>query len=423
MTTTALLDLNDTNLQLWHEDAVLQSPGYALLDGRQYTFGDTARSAARMRPRDINTRYWWQLNTEKLQPALGHARHTADLVHAHLLDIHARGGAPDELILAVPGSMARDQLALLLGIIGQCPFNAAALVNRSVLLASAHAADIPASGNMAHLEIQLHQAVISLLAQSDGQIVLQQTIPLPGCGLLQLQERLIALVATGFVRQTRFDPRRNADSEQQLYDALPNMLQSLINNPETNVEVMGYRARINRAELRGASDLLFSSVTDTLGIAHPKNQIIIDPIAGLLPGLVEYFPQATLIEDESLPGAFQRHRNFLLENTSGGEDGTLPFITALPCKFSRTPPAKVDVPTATHLLIDGVARALLPGGTAVKHGLELFTQDDKWTLRGSVNASVNGANYSSQRPLVCGDRISCAEDEIFCAQLIAVCGP
>jgi hypothetical protein len=134
MTTTALLDLNDTNLQLWHEDAVLQSPGYALLDGRQYTFGDTARSAARMRPWDINTRYWWQLNTEKLQPALGHARHTADLVHAHLLDIHARGGAPDELILAVPGSMARDQLALLLGIIGQCPFNAAALVNRSVLL-------------------------------------------------------------------------------------------------------------------------------------------------------------------------------------------------------------------------------------------------------------------------------------------------
>jgi hypothetical protein len=441
MTTSALLDLNDTNLQLWHEDAVLQSPGYALLDGKQYTFGSTARSAARLRPRDINTRYWWQLNTERLQPALGHARHTADLVHAHLLDIHAQGGKPDELILAVPGSMARDQLALLLGIIGQCPFSATGIVNRSVLLASAHAADTSVSGNMAHLEIQLHQAVISQLAHSDGQMVLQQTTPLPGCGLLQLQERLIELIASDFVRQTRFDPRRKADSEQQLYDALPKVLQSLINNSETNVEVMGYRARINRAELRGACDLLFSSVTDTLGIAHTQDQIIIDPVAGLIPGLLEHFPQATLIENKSLPGAFARHRKFLLESKSGDEDDALPFVTSLPCEISSTSPARTpapnepapiiseptpvepDVPAATHLLVGAVARALLPSGTPVRHDLELLRQDGSWVLRGSVNASVNGAGYNHQRPLVCGDRISCAEDENFCAQLIAVSGP
>ena len=439
MTTSALLDLNDTNLQLWHEGAVLQSPGYALLDGKQYTFGSTARSAARLRPRDINSRYWWQLNTEKLQPALGHARHAADLVHAHLLDIHAQGGKPDELILAVPGSMARDQLALLLGIIGQCPFNATGLVNRSVLLASAHAVDTPVSGNMAHLEIQLHQAVISQLAHSDGQIVLQHTTPLPGCGLLQLQERLIELIAADFVKQTRFDPRRKADSEQQLYDALPKVLQSLINNSETNVEVMGYRARINRAELRGACDLLFSRVTDTLGIAHPQDQIIIDPVAGLLPGLVEHFPQGTLIKNESLSDAFQYHRKFLLESKSGDEDDTLPFLTSLPYKISSTSPtqttsepaqvvsepapAKPDSPAATHLLVGAVARALLPSGTPVRHNLELLRQDGSWVLRGSVNASVNGAGYSPARPLVCGDRISCAEDENFCAQLIAVSGP
>lgn len=440
MTTSALLDLNDTNLQLWHEDAVLQSPGYALLDDRQYTFGSTARSAARLRPRDINTRYWWQLNTERLQPALGHARHTADLVHAHLLDIHAQGGKPDELILAVPSSMARDQLALLLGIIGQCPFNATGLVNRSVLLASAHAADTSVSDSLYHLEIQLHQAVISQLAHSDGQMVLQQTTPLPGCGLLQLQERLVELIAADFVRQTRFDPRRKADSEQQLYDTLPKVLQSLINNSETNVEVMGYRARINRAELRSACELLFSSVIDTLGTTLPQDQIIIDPIAGLLPGLFEHFPRATLIDNASLPSAFQRHRKFLLESKSSDEDDTLPFVTSLPCKasgisspqasvpnqpapvISEPTTAKPDCPAATHLLIGAVARALLPSGTAVKQGLEIFSQNGNWALRGSVNASVNGSDYRPEQYLVCGDRISCAEDEHFCAQLIAVSG-
>jgi hypothetical protein len=439
MTTSALLDLNDTNLQLWHEDAVLRSPGYALLDGNQYTFGSTARSAARLRPRDINTRYWWQLNTEKLQPSLGHARHTADLVHAHLLDIHAQGGKPEELILAVPGSMARDQLALLLGIIGQCPFSATGLVNRSVLLASAVTEGTPVSGNLSHLEIQLHQAVISQLAHSDGHIVLQQTTPLPGCGLLQLQERLIELIAADFVRQTRFDPRRKADSEQQLYDALPKVLQSLVNNPETNVEVMGYRARINRAGLRSACELLLSSVTDTVGTISPQDQIIIDPVAGLLPGLLAHFPQATLIDNNSLSNGFQRHKNFLLESRSGDEDDTLPFVTSLPCKISspspeltsseptqivsEPAPAKPVGPAATHLLVGAVAKALLPSGTTVKQGMELFDQDGNWALRGSASASVNGADYNPERPLVCGDRISCAEDESFDAQLIAVSGP
>jgi len=68
--TIALLDINDSNLQLWHGDAHLQSPAYALLQGQTYRFGTPARATARLQPRDINTRYWWQLSTEALQPAL-----------------------------------------------------------------------------------------------------------------------------------------------------------------------------------------------------------------------------------------------------------------------------------------------------------------------------------------------------------------
>ena len=88
----ALLDINDSNLQLWHGSTHLQSPGYALLVERQYRFGNPARAAARLQPRDINTRYWWQLSTETLQPALGPARHTGDLVHAQLQELHRDGG-------------------------------------------------------------------------------------------------------------------------------------------------------------------------------------------------------------------------------------------------------------------------------------------------------------------------------------------
>src|SRR5690606_27732174 len=109
---------------------------------------------------------------------------------------------PDELLLAVSGSMQHEQLALLLGIVQQCPFTAVGLVNRSVALGSLYGQ----GGRLFHLEIQLHQAVISELAERDNQMELQRTVPLPGCGLLQLQERLVELISAEFVRQPRFDP-------------------------------------------------------------------------------------------------------------------------------------------------------------------------------------------------------------------------
>ena len=116
----AFLDINDCNLRLWHGDRKVQSPGYALLEGRDYRFGQEARGAARLQPRKVNTRYWWQLSTEALQPALGPARHTADLVHAHLLELHRQAGEPAQLQLAVSAGMSREQLSLLLGIAQQC---------------------------------------------------------------------------------------------------------------------------------------------------------------------------------------------------------------------------------------------------------------------------------------------------------------
>ena len=275
--TIALLDINDSNLQLWRGAELLQSPGYTLLDEQQYVFGHPARAAARMRPRDINTRFWWQLNTEALQPALGPARHTADLVHAHLLDIYQQAGQPEELMLAVSSSMQRDQLALLLGIIERCPFNAVGLVNRSVAMASLYGGP----GKLYHVEIQLHQAVISELAESNGDVELKRVIPLPGLGLLQLQERLIEIIAAAFIRQTRFDPRRKADAEQQLYDALPDALSALESASEYNMVVMGYRARINHSDLLEAGGHLFSSAPEAIGVLNQGDRVLLDPAAGL----------------------------------------------------------------------------------------------------------------------------------------------
>ena len=102
MAPSPLLDINDCGLSLWSAgEQQLLSPGYAYLQGSDYLYGEQARGQARLHPREINHRFWWQLNTEPLQPALGPARHSADLVHGHLLDIHQQAGRPDQFILAV----------------------------------------------------------------------------------------------------------------------------------------------------------------------------------------------------------------------------------------------------------------------------------------------------------------------------------
>ena len=422
--TVALLDINDSNLQLWHADRQLQSPGYALLEGKQYRFGNSARAAARLHPRQINTRFWWQLNTQALQPALGPARHTGDLVHAHLLDIHQQGGKPEEILLSVSSSLQRDQLALVLGIIQQCPFNAVGLVNRSVALASLYGGP----GKLYHLEIQLHQAVISELAEGGGKVELQRSIPLPGCGLLQLQERLVEIIAAAFIRQTRFDPRRKAETEQLLYDALPGALRELQSASETNLEVNGYRARIVRSELEAAGKRLFNSAPEAMGVLTPGDRVIVDPLADLLPGLRNSIPQAEILATDALPKALNRHMDSLVQRNE-----TLNFITALPSLTREStaqrhsdregdvpesrptqedPPAMATGEAPTHLLRGAIAQALEESGTELETGLELYCDHGHWLLRGDLvtQAQVNGNSYQPDAALKPGDTITSGAD-------------
>jgi hypothetical protein len=416
--TVALLDINDSNLQMWCGDVLLKSPGYTLFDEQQYIFGHPARAAARIRPRDINTRYWWQLNTEALQPALGPARHTADLVHAHLLDMHKQAGEPEEILLAVSSGMQRDQLALLLGIIEQCPFNAVGLVNRSVALASLYGGP----GKLYHVEIQLHQAVISELTESSGDVELQRVFPLPGCGLLQLQEKLVEIIAKAFIRQTRFDPRRKADAEQQLYDALPDALGALDSASEYSLVVMGYRARINRSDLLDAGRRLFSSAPEVIGVLNRGDRVILDPAAGLLPGLVDQFPQAEFVSSTALPRIVEQNRSRLLQR-----DQALDYITTLPSSTQliepasketlrdsqqQTPAASEPEQTAravpTHLLTGASAIPLVASGTELGEGWSLHYSDGDWQLQGDSphTVQVNGKDCTSGQVFHCGDTIT-----------------
>tara|TARA_R110002110_G_scaffold405241_1_gene624254 strand:+ start:89746 stop:91041 length:1296 start_codon:yes stop_codon:yes gene_type:complete len=426
----ALLDINDSNLQLWHRDHHAQGPGYALLEGNTYRFGGPARAAARLQPRSVNTRYWWQLSTDALQPALGPARHTADLVHAHLQALYEEAGQPATMVLAAPASMQREQLALLLGIVQQCPFDAIGLVNRSVALGSLQ--DV--SDRLWHLELQLHQAVLTELRRDGNMLRFHQSLPLPGCGMLQLQERLVDIIATAFIRQTRFDPRRNAATEQQLYDALPTLLQSLSRTRESNLDIKGYQARITVEELLGATDPLLASLPRTAGTQTMPHPVIGDPLLALLPGLRDRLEGLELLPEDALASAVAQHSTHW---SAPGE--ALAFINALPClAASRATPDQPSAPGDAQAPSSTASRQVTPAGNSPTHllqngraqplsawdGRELVAQctlqhDSKgWILTGETSAVlVNDSPAPSGQPLYSGDTLAWAGQH---AQLIEV---
>lgn len=418
--TIALLDINDCNLQLWHGEHHVQSPGYALWEGGEYRFGTAARAAARLRPRDVATRYWAQLGTQPLQPALGPARHSADLVHAHLLALHREAGEPEELLLAVPGSMEREQLALLLGIIEQCPFRAVGLANRSVALAQSAAGGRP----LYHLEFQLHQALLTRLEDDASERRLGRVQPLAGCGLLQLQERLVEIIAAAFIRQTRFDPRRQAASEQRLYDALPAALTQVRREGEARLEIAGYSARLAAAALAEAGERLFRAVGEAL--AGESAQLLADPLTALLPGADTSLPGLHILEVERL-----RHTLPDFEAQVVRRDAPLVLVSALPLSANAGetappeaeteappavptpttgPPATPAGPAPTHLLQGFRARPLRAEGTDLGAGWELYRAGGAWLLRGpdSQPATVNGQPYTEGRHIHCGDTLAVA---------------
>jgi hypothetical protein len=332
---TAVLDINDCELRLWQGgELILASPGFALLQDAQYQFGQSARAEARLHPRNINHRFWWQLNTEPLQPSFGPGRHSADLVHGHLQSIFEQGQRPQQIILAVPGNLSSEQLSLLLGIVGECPFDIVGLVDRAVGAAST----IPLESQGLHLELQLHQAVLTHLELADGHIQRTAATTIPGGGWLAIQDAIGNAIADAFIRQTRFDPRRKADTEQTLYDQLPKILEQLDQRNEYDLELAGHRARLEYSQMAEACHNHCQRIVQSLPQASP--QLLLDSRLALLPGLKQQLNAPQILADNAAALAISKAEAAVL-----CEPSDIRFITRLPATAQASPaPAREPEP-------------------------------------------------------------------------------
>ena len=239
------LELNDSGIlaaggsppKLLDVDGQAQeSPGYALPQKKGVLVGKTAESKAHLFPRQILNHFWDQLNTETLEQTGKHfPLNHAELVFHHLAliwrQLQSRG---EEVVMAVPSFYDREHLGLILGIAQELDMP----VKGFVPLALAASSHICPEKMLLYLDIHLHRIEVIYLEQGEH-LTLRDSATTFERGLQRLYRKLADMIAQEFVRTTRFDPFHRADSEQELFNRLPDVLPHFNHNSSLVFELTG----------------------------------------------------------------------------------------------------------------------------------------------------------------------------------------
>lgn len=384
-----LIQLNDRNVCLRSEDDILvQSPGFANIADKQPVFGEEARRVARLHPRKTYTQFWSQLSLDPLVNANNLFRHQADLAFAHLNDIAGRHDLEEEVIFAVPSNYNRNQLSILLGLVQSCKFDAVGLVDMPLLMAgkSGH----PESS--VYLDIQLHQSVLTTFSTGEGRVMREKVVQIPGTGLLAMHDAWVNMITDEFIKQSRFDPHHNAETEQFVYNQLEGWIGRSQQDNEILMEINNkgsiYQARINRGHFEQRVRNIYGRIKAELETLIGADYALHLPEdhAGL-PGLGLYLNNINAVQDALVLENCLAHEGHIR-----GQPGSLSFITSLPAATARAPAPRTPAKAATAAL------AFTRSGGALQ-----------LDCSGAGNLELNGSQAAGDVPLKEGDTIRLPE--------------
>ena len=408
----AFLDLTDASLTLSDGQRIFRSPGIALSQANEVVFGDAAFAQLKRRPLDVRTDILNQLSTAPLSSTFGNARHTADLIYEHLKGLLASMDHPEDLCLIAPGNFEQAQLELLLGILDSLGASPAAVVDRALLAHPTHL------GSGINLNLQWRQLVVSNVTVNANQCRVEKVTAVPGIGYLDLLELCLEECADACIDQTRFDPRRSAESEQTLLDALPDLLASLEGRPEVSVELGTTSFKVSRSRLEKAGQKIASVIGNKTGV------ISIDESLSMFPGIrfdavtsIDSLTAAAadLLADHRSDQPLTRisNREIAGAGASADESTTTPAAldmtseptTAIERQKNETPLVDTQGDQPTHVLIDAVAHRISETDTQGA-GFGVVYRDGIACIDGSQRDQVSVLSVSgSHDRLTIGSRL------------------
>lgn len=328
---TAIIDLNDSAIQIRHGQLTVTAPGYALLSSEGIKTGKEAMGEAWLLPQQSNNRYWHQLNLSPLPGANNHARHHADLAYAQLQTLYQNADRPEQIVFAIPGSISSDQLSILLGLVKALPFQATGLVDAAV--AATCGANI--RGEVIHVDIQLHGSVITRMNCGDT-ISRLRVSQHPEVSLKGYFDNWAKFIAERFIAEFRYDPTHTAAGEQQLRDLLPAWLLQLNTNEEIEIELPSkqgnYRLNILRTELIAANSQRWQRLADVVAREDKSDALLISHRIEALPGAKDYLSYKDVLSaDAAINGCLANIKYLAPENDK------LSFVTSMPANSLALP--------------------------------------------------------------------------------------
>ncbi|MDT8429322.1 MAG: hypothetical protein RQ757_11200 [Pseudomonadales bacterium] len=290
---TGVFIVNDNAITLGDESGlILSSPGYVVVVDKQILFGDEAARLNRIHPVNASNEFWYRLSMDPLSRPLAHFRHTADIVHAHLLHMAQAADVDGEIILAVPASYNRQQLAILLGLFKQSPFQVVGLVD-SALLGAAAQKQHGGTDSLLVMEQHLHQTLLTRCEQPGNELKSESLVQVPDTGWAACTDSLVQLLTDTFIQQSRFNPQHSAQWEQHLYDVLPAWLQQ--NDDAENTLLLEiatdkstHQAKLTRASLAARLRPLYQKIHQHLPRADADlSRVLLSEQLDVLPGIHE----------------------------------------------------------------------------------------------------------------------------------------
>jgi len=430
----ASIHLNDIGLLTSTDgDVLTEDPGIALLLDDGLKIGNEANQLAKLHPRKVNDTYWQSPSIEPLKAVPNYVRHHTDLIYHHLTKLHKDLGEPAKIILAVPSSLNAEQLSYILGVADALPFEFSGLCD----LAVAGTVDSGLRGTLLHYDLQRHQTVITLI-NADTEAEKKDVILAPNLGLHAMQTKWANIISDSFIEQSRFDPMHTAESEQNLYNQLPDWITQLSTSSDLSLEFSThertYEAKIERQQFIAANNEFVEALLKKGQelIADPQHHLATQRLESLL-NLSTSGSQFKVLAARAVTRTLSENQSEIVVD---GEQ--LPLVTSLAINAENTSrlnsAAQTEIPAVaatavaatsavtengsdspTHLLVDNTASSLPSAGQTINLSIKdnhLITTSSSDQILASITHNEHQLLISSKDPVLRLNNKSIGENTI-----------
>jgi hypothetical protein len=394
------IEINDSGLVVANESGVLAvEPGFARVDAGRIVTGEQARARARLNPRQTSSRFWSALSMDPGSAGSDVRKSAAELAYAQLESLWQRfGTGVTAVVLVVPGGYRTEQLGLLLGLAQECGMPVRALVDAA---AAASVRPYPKC-QLVYVDASLYRVAVSLLAQN-GEAQLRAEHALAQ-GLSGAADTFARRIADHFVRATRFDPFTHAETEQGLYDRLPEWLEAL--QREERVELTlkyrneEFRITPERDAILGVTQGVYRAVIQLIAQHREPGKRLVVQLSHRVAALPGFVGELSRLDDSQIERFAAGHaaRAVLLAAAITAAQGDVKLLKRVPWREAprddapeaeRREPAPAPViarsKPPTHVVYGGLAYRVGAEGLAV--GREADPQRRTVVLVGSSAVS------------------------------------